>query len=138
MESTTELAKLRYYAKKNVLQITLLNQSHLTLKNISEHYRIIEEITGGSRYCALVNANYSFTADEDALSYSAGSDIAEKRIATAYYTRKPGTRLSATFYNYHFSPTVPFRIFRTRKEALKWLLIQKHRLWKDVEAGQGP
>jgi hypothetical protein len=117
----TEIAELHFNAKESILHIKIIKGAEMNIKNTEEHYKTIEEITGGKKYLALIDSSEYFTIDSETLKFTASPKITEKRIATAHYRPSMGNKLTIDFFRKFHSPSLPVNSFATKKEALEWL-----------------
>ncbi len=121
----TEIATLIFHKEISILEIILNKDAHMDLKKTKEHYNLIEELTNGQKYLAFVDATHFFRVDEDASVYAALPETIENRIAAAHYTTNLANRLTSNFFRLYFKPNIPFQTFSIKKDAIKWLLLQK-------------
>lgn len=122
MEVATDIAKLNYNEKLNILHIEMIEGAEMNLENTIRHYNEIDRITGGKRHRVLINSSRFFTADTDSFKYSVQKKITSKRIAVAYYGANLANKLLLQFYRAKYKPPMPARIFKTQQEAISWLL----------------
>ena len=101
--------------------------AHMKLENTKEHYRIISELTNGSKYLTLVDATNYFRIDDDASQFAALPETTKNRIAVAHYTSNVSNRLTANFFRIFYRPEIPVQTFKTKEEAMEWLLSVKEK-----------
>lgn len=121
----TDIAELSFDENEAILFIRMLEDAHMKIENTKEHYKIINELTYGQKYRALVDASNYFRIDDDASQYAALPDTIKNRLAAAHFTSNVSNRLTANFFRLFYKPEIPVRTFKTKEEALEWLLSMK-------------
>lgn len=120
-KASTRNAELTYDEKERLLHIRMLEGAELDLENTIEHYKVIEEITSGQKYFALIDSLEYFVMTTEALHYASMPEVVHQRMAAAHYRPSTGNRLTANFFSKTFKPELPVRVFETKEEATAWL-----------------
>lgn len=118
---SSEIAELIFLKEENILHIKIRQGSQMNLKNTVDHYDLINKITQGNKYKALVDASEYFTIDPDAFEYAATPAALENRIAAAHYNGEIANKITATYFKNHYQPPIPFQQFNSKEEAMAWL-----------------
>ena len=90
----------------------VIDLSLITIKP-GEHFRVIADITEMA------------SISDGARSYAAGKNLGHIYEALAIVAASPATRLVANFFIRFHKPPRPVKIFKTAREAKKWLLKYK-------------
>lgn len=121
MSISTEIAELSFDEKNLILHIRMKEGAEMNLENTKDHYELIKEITYNTRHRVLVDSSLFFTVDSSAFKYSTKEEFTSKRIAVAHYNPCLANRLLLHYFKGTYSPPMPFKIFKNKEEALKWL-----------------
>lgn len=122
----TDLAELHFDESQSILYVKILEDVHVDMEKIQEHYKIINEVTKGQKYSALVDATNYFTSDDDALRYAALPEVTRARVATAFHSLNLANRLTIHFYRLLYKPNFAINLFRTSDTALEWLKLEQN------------
>ena len=117
----TSIAELIFDKKESILYMKIKEKSEMNLENTKEHYEVIKNLTENKRYAALIDTEFYFTADTEALEYASMPEIVSKRIASAYYNSSLANMLTTNFFKVNYKPQLHIEQFKIKEEALEWL-----------------
>lgn len=80
---------------------------------------------GYEKYYALIDTTNHVDSSAEARNLYASSELTKYRYADAFVIGSLATRLVTNFYFAINKPTIPSKMFNSKKEALNWLLEQK-------------
>ena len=81
--------------------------------------------TGYEKYYALIDTTEHVDSSAEARNYYARSELTKYRFADAFVIGSLATRLVTNFYFAINKPTIPSKMFNSKKEAMNWLVEQK-------------
>ncbi len=125
MPTVTDIAELEFDENTLILHIRMIDGAEMNLENTKKHYETIHQLTGGKKYRVLIDSSKFFTVDAGSFRFSSQPDITSRRIAVAHYDSCLANKMMLTFYKITYKPPVPLQLFKTRQEAVKWLLDQE-------------
>lgn len=117
----TSIAHLKFDEVESILHIDLVPGAEMDLEQTRSHYHIMQELTKGKPYIALVNAANYYNIDPEALRYSAQQNTIGGRVAAAHYNVSVANNLTVSFFKNQLKPGIPVGIFKTKEEALLWI-----------------
>jgi hypothetical protein len=117
----TKIAEISFDETESRVLIKIRENAEMTLENTIEHFEKIQKLTSNKPYLALIDASKYFSAESDALKYSASKAALGNRIATAYFNSTVANKLTINFFNRAFDLPIPLKIFEGKEEALTWL-----------------
>jgi hypothetical protein len=121
----TDIAELFFDEETLILHIKILEDVHMDLEKTISHCRMVQKITKGEKYMALVDATNYFTSDEDALKYLALPETTGGRIAMAFHSLNLANRLTIHFFRLLYKPNFAIHLFRVHEDALEWLKAEQ-------------
>ncbi|MGZ4043816.1 MAG: DUF7793 family protein [Bacteroidia bacterium] len=117
----TEIAIMTFDENERILHIQMIPGAEMTLDNTKEHYHLINQLTGGKEYIALVDASNYFIIDPEALKFAAEENTLVNRVAAAHYNSSVANLLTVSFFKNNLKPGIPVGIFKTKDDALEWI-----------------
>lgn len=117
----TPIALLSFFREERILEMVMLEDAEMNLINTREHYRMIEEITEGKNYMALIDSTHYFSIDSDSFLFASSPEAIRNRIASAHYASAFANRLNTNFFKNRYKPSIPIQLFDSRDEAVSWL-----------------
>ena len=123
----SEIGDLSYDEPNRILHIKLHDWADMNVQNTRRHYKIINELTKGQHYYALIDAEKYFSFENTAFQITTQREVLGNRLASAHYNSNFANRLNVIIYNSAFSPPIPVRYFNSKGEALSWILELKNK-----------
>ncbi len=117
----TDIAEIFFDEESSILHVKILEDVHMDLKKTISHNKVVQRITKGEKYMALVDATNYFTTDEDALKYMALPETTKGRVAMAFHSLNLANRLTIHFFRLLYKPNFTIHLFRVHNDALEWL-----------------
>jgi hypothetical protein len=108
--------------KYPIVEISFRDDYLLTLKDAKEITRKIGELSGGKKIRQLYIPGEFNEVDREVLDYSAGEEGQKYSYAEAYVVKSLALRIMGNFYLKVKKPLNPAQLFKTREEAINWLL----------------
>lgn len=104
-----------------IVHVFYLSYSDVDVEDKKEHHAAFAEITGGIKHPFLINAGDHVSFTREARNYGSRMEKHQPFKAFALVARTAAYMLMANFYFQFHKPAMPYRIFRSEEEALKWL-----------------
>jgi hypothetical protein len=121
IEAENEVATMQYDVKESILYINIRVGCEMTKENLVKHYSDIRELTKGERYFAVIDVSNYYSISDAGMRYAATKEALEKRAAVAYFNPCLANKISINFLKVRHQIEIPFSIFESRNEALKWI-----------------
>lgn len=122
----TDIAEIFFDEETSILHVKILEDVHMDIEKTMNHCRIVQRITKGEKYMALVDATNYFTTDEDALKYLALPETTVGRVAMAFHSLNLANRLTIHFFRLLYKPNFTIHLFRMHDDAMEWLKSEQH------------
>jgi hypothetical protein len=117
----TDIAEIFFDEETSILHVKILEDVHMDMEKTINHSKMVQRITKGEKYMALVDATNYFTTDEDALRYMAMPETTKGRVAMAFHSLNLANRLTIHFFRLLYKPNFTIHLFRIHDDALEWL-----------------
>jgi hypothetical protein len=118
----TSIARMSFDETKHILHIEMKENAQMDMEATVAHYEKIIEVTGGKKYLALIDSGNYFHIDSDALELTSRKGTIGGRVAAAHYNVSVANKLTTHFFRSYYKLPIPFAVFESKEEALKWLL----------------
>lgn len=117
----TPIASISFDEADHILHIKMKDGAEMSLENTKEHYQAIYNLIGNKKYFALVDASEPFSVSPDAWKYASLKEVILNRVAIAHYNSCLSNKLTMDLFSSVHSVSVPYKYFRTEREAREWL-----------------
>ncbi len=108
------------YDNQGILKVVLSDYDEITLEDVMEQRKIVNDLTLGKPHVLLVITGRRTSATREAREYSS-SNIPEGRIAEAILIKSLSVRIMGKFFINFNKPSVPTKMFDSESEAILWL-----------------
>jgi hypothetical protein len=105
----------------HVLYVKIKSECHLTLSDVLQIEKIMEENHSGSKFYNLFDFGHFSDLDDDVRKWASDSKGNSRTLADAIVIYSLPQRLIANFYLKVNKPPKPTKVFSNTVEALTWL-----------------
>ncbi len=110
-----------YIDEDGILVVEILPGVNVTIEKSREYLAATNQLLNGRKALILLDASAEYTITEEAKAFGSSDAFLSNRIAIAYVTKSLGNRLMFNLYLTVYKPSIPTRMFSSRKTALQWL-----------------
>ncbi len=116
---------LSMYLREDGIMNTVFEDNILiTIEDVSGALNWVESL-GGKKYLNLFEGGYNTDFDPFVREYASSSEENNYTIADAIITSTLSLNMVAKFYVQYNKPHMPTKVFKSRDEAIQWLLSFK-------------
>ena len=120
-----EFTAFSMYLREDGIMNTVFEDNILiTIEDIVEALSWVESL-GGKKYLNLFEGGYNTDFDPFVREYASSSEENNYTIADAIITSTLSLNMVAKFYVQYNKPHMPTKVFKSRDEAIQWLLSFK-------------
>jgi hypothetical protein len=109
------------WLENGIVHVLYLDHAEISAKIKREMHEVFLFITKGEKYPFLFAANGSLWYTKEARDYAIEIETNQPYLAVAMFAPTLGYRLIAEFYGKFSKPATPYKVFKDKDEAIKWL-----------------
>ena len=113
--------RVEIWLDEGIVNVVYLDGAEITPSIKEEMHHIFMEITGGVKHPFVFESEGSLWYTREGREYAREIEPKQPYLAVAMIAPHLGFRLLAEFYARIYKPEVPYKVFKTRNEALIWL-----------------
>lgn len=107
--------------QEGILRLRIKDGYDVKLEDVKESFEVYKKLgCDKKKVLQLMEGSNFFTFDNTAQKYAA-KHCKDFFIASALVNKSLGIRILFNFFNRFFNAGIPFKMFSTEQEALKWL-----------------
>jgi hypothetical protein len=104
-----------------IVHVFYLSHSEVDVDDKKEHHAAFAELTGGVKHPFLIRAGDHVSFTREARNYGSRMEEHQPFLAFALVATTAAYQLMANFYFQFHKPAMPYKVFRSDEEAMKWL-----------------
>lgn len=108
----------------SIIRVTPNDDVDLEIEDAKEMREMLVKLSGGKKYCVLLDATKRFNVSSEARALIAGKEYSSDRISAAFVITSFANMLIGNFFIKVNKPHSPTKIFSTEESAFEWLKIQ--------------
>lgn len=109
------------FPRDGIIHVAYNDGAEIGIEAQRELHLAFLRITNGIKHPFLFYTRGSFWMSKDAREYERKIESQQPFLAVACVAQDLGTRLLADFYGKFYKPEIPYKVFSSETEALKWL-----------------
>jgi hypothetical protein len=109
------------WLENGIVHVLYLDHAEISAEIKGEMHELFLFITKGEKHPFLFSSTGSLWYTKAARDYASEIESRQPYLAVAMYAPTLGYRLIAEFYGKFSKPLTPYKVFREREDAIKWL-----------------
>lgn len=113
--------RVEVWLEDGIVHVLYLDGAEITPEIKHEMHLVFLEITGGKKHPFIFESAGSLWYSREGREYARQLESKQPYLAVAMIAPNLGFRLLADFYGRLYKPEAPYKVFKTRQEAVLWL-----------------
>ncbi|MEO5645355.1 MAG: hypothetical protein ABIQ40_06765 [Bacteroidia bacterium] len=109
------------WLEDGIVNVLYLDNAEVTVETKKEMFEVYKDITKGKKHPFLFSAAGSIWFTKEARDFASEMESLQPFLAVAMFAPTLGYRLMAEFYAKFNKPAIPYKVFKEKEDAIRWL-----------------